>query len=76
MVDSSDHFTPKTGLTITGTRSIDGGAFASLTNAESEVASGVYKVSLSAADLNGKVITLRFTATNADDRLITIVTED
>src|SRR3972149_1416466 len=74
MVDSTDHLTPKTGLTITATRSIDGAAFGACANAAAEVASGMYKISLAAADLNGDVITLRFTSATADDRLITIIT--
>lgn len=74
MTDSTNH-NPTTGLTVSGTRSIDGGAFASLTNAVSEVGNGIYKIDLAAADLNGNVITLRFTATGADDLLITIVTQ-
>ena len=72
MVDSSDHITGKTGLTITATRSIDGAAFAACANSASEVANGVYKIDLAAADLNGDVVTLKFTATGADPRLITI----
>src|SRR3972149_11739279 len=48
MVDSTDHLTPKTGLTITSTRSIDGAAFAACANAAAEVASGMYKISLAA----------------------------
>ena len=74
MVDSTDHLTPKTGLTITATRSIDGAAFGACANAAAEVASGMYKISLAATDLNGDVITLRFTSAAADDRLITIIT--
>ena len=74
MVASADHFTPKTGLTITTTRSIDGAAFGAAANSASEVASGIYKINLAATDLNGDVITLRFTATDADDRLVTIAT--
>jgi len=74
MVDSTDHLTPKTGLTITSTRSIDGAAFAACANAAAEVASGMYKISLAATDLNGDVITLRFNSAGADDRLITIIT--
>lgn len=74
MTDSSTH-APTAGLTVTATRSIDGGAFAACTNAAAGVASGVYKIDLSAADLNGNVITLRFTAAGADDRLITIITQ-
>ncbi len=71
MVDSSG--APRTGLSVTPQRSIDGGAFAGTSNAVAEVGSGVYKINLSAGDLNGAVITLRFTATGAQDRLITVV---
>lgn len=74
MFDSTDHVTPKTGLTITAQRSIDGAAFASCANSASELSNGVYKINLAAADLNGDVVTLRFTATGADPTLITVVT--
>ena len=75
MVDATDGYTPETGLSVTATRSIDGAAFASCANAVSEVANGVYKIDLAAADLNGNVIVLRFTASGARDRVITIVTQ-
>jgi len=75
MVDSADHVTPKTGLTVTATRSIDGAAFGSCTNSVTEVASGVYKIDLSAADLNGDVITLKFAASGADQTTITLLTQ-
>jgi hypothetical protein len=75
MRDSTDHITGKTGLTVTAERSIDGGAFGACANAASEVGVGVYKISLAAADLNGDVITLKFTGTGADATLVTIKTE-
>lgn len=75
MVDSTDHVTPKTGLTVTAQRSIDGAAFAAAANSVVEISNGAYKINLAAADLNGDTIMLRFTATGADDRLITIVTQ-
>jgi len=75
MVASSDHVTATAGLTVTARRSIDGAAFGSCANAVVEVSNGIYKIDLAAADLNGDVITLRFTADTADDRLITIVTQ-
>lgn len=74
MTDSANH-QPATGLTVTGTVSKDGAAFAALTNAVSEVASGIYKVNLAAADVNANVLTLMFTATGADTTYITIVTQ-
>lgn len=75
MRDSADHVSGKTGLTVTAERSIDGGAFASCANAVSEVGSGVYKISLADTDLNGDVVTLRFSATGADDTVITLITQ-
>jgi hypothetical protein len=73
MVDSTDHVTGETGLTVTATRSIDGGAFAACANAVTEVANGLYKINLAASDLNGDTIVLRFTATDADPRVILVV---
>lgn len=74
MIDSSDHITPKTGLTVAGTISKDGGAFGALTNSVSEIANGVYKVNITQTEMNADVITLKFTATGADQRTITIKT--
>lgn len=75
MSDETDHLA-LTGLTVLAQRSIDGGAFASCTNSVSEVSDGMYKIDLSSADLNGDIVTLRFTATGADDRMITVVTQE
>jgi hypothetical protein len=75
MVQSADHVTPATGLTVTAQRSIDGAAFAACANAVSEVGSGTYKIDLAASDLNGNIVTLRFTATGADTRLVTVITQ-
>ncbi len=75
MADSTDHVTGKTGLTVAGAVSIDGGAFGALTNTPAtEVANGIYKIDLAAADLNGTVVTLKFTSAGADATLITIKT--
>jgi hypothetical protein len=74
MADSADHVTGKTGLTVTGTVSIDGAAFTALTNSVTEVANGIYKIDLAAADLNGTFLTLKFTATGADATLISLKT--
>jgi hypothetical protein len=75
MVLASDDITPAPGLTVAATRSIDGGAFASCANSVTEIAHGWYKISLAAADLNGDTIALRFTASTANDRNTTIVTQ-
>lgn len=75
MTDSTNH-NPATGLTVTGTRSIDGAAFGAGTIANmTEVGTGVYQCDLGAGDLNGDTIALRFTATGADDLVVTLITE-
>lgn len=79
-VAASDHVTPVTGATGTAvTRSIDGGAFGSGTGTLAEVGNGIYQYDASAADMNGGIITFRFTASGGtpgapDDRFLTIVT--
>jgi len=76
MVLSADHVTPATGLTVVVQRSINGGAFANSTNTPAtEVANGVYVISLSAADLNGDTIVLKMTSATADQRTVIIATE-
>jgi len=75
MLDSTDHVTPKTGLTVTATRSIDAAAFASCANSVTELANGIYYIDLANTDLNGTVITFKFTATGADARYVTVVTQ-
>lgn len=75
MTDSTNH-NPMTGLTVSATRSIDGGAFAAGTIANmTEVGNGVYQCDLGAGDLNGDTIALRFTAVGADDLVVTLITE-
>lgn len=49
MVDSADHITGKTGLTLTITASKDGGAFASISPTVTERGNGWYSVALTAS---------------------------
>lgn len=66
---------PQTGLSVTATRSIDGGAFAAGSlSAVTEIANGWYAINLGAGDLNGTNIALRFTAAAARDTDILLVT--
>jgi hypothetical protein len=75
MTDSTTH-NPATGKTVTVTRSIDGAAFgASTAGSATELSNGIYHIDLSAADLNGNVVTLRATATGCDDLFITFTLE-
>ena len=73
MTDGVNH-APLAGLTVTATRSLDGGSFAACANAPVGVANGDYKIDLAAADLNANVTVLRFTAPGADDLNLTLVT--
>ena len=75
MLDNTDHITPKTGLTVSAFRSLDGAAFGSAANAVTELSNGIYKINLAASDLNGTIVCLRFTAASADDRIIIIKTQ-
>lgn len=75
MFDSTDHVSLKSGLTVTATRSLDGAAFGACANAVSEIGTtGVYKITLAAADTNADIVVLKFTATGADVVAYTIKT--
>lgn len=74
MVDSTDHVTGKTGLTVTAVRSLDGAAFGACANAVTELSDGLYTIDLAAGDLNGNNVVLKFTATGADATVIGIKT--
>lgn len=74
MTDSTTHL-PKTGLTVTANRSIDGGAFGACANAVTEIGSGFYNITLAATDTNGNAIVYLFTAATADDRGLEVITQ-
>ncbi len=76
MIDSTDDISGKTGLTPVMTVSIDGGAFVAKNAGTTitEVAFGIYQIDANAADLNGDIITWRFTETGANDTFLTIAT--
>jgi hypothetical protein len=75
MTDSTNH-APATGLTVSATRAIDNGSFGAGTlSSVTEIANGIYRINLAAGDTNGTVITLRFTASGADDLFVTLLTE-
>lgn len=74
MVLTSDHYTAATAKTVTGERSIDGGAFAAVSGTIAEVGSGVYQIDLLALDTNGDTITYKFSGAACDDTIITVTT--
>lgn len=73
IVDASD--TLLTGLTVTATRTLDGGALGSTTNSVTEIGGGFYTINLSAADLNANNVALKFSATGAKDTIFVLVTQ-
>ena len=74
MVEVGNPILPVKGLTLTSEIAKDGGAFAACTNDASEKSDGVYKIDLTAAEMNADVVTLKFTNPNAVQRTITIIT--
>ena len=76
MTDSTTH-NPVTGKSVTVTRLLDGGSFGAGTiGSATEVANGMYRVDIPAADLNGNVVTLRMTASGCDDLFVTLTPDD
>jgi hypothetical protein len=75
MIDSADNVTPKTGLTVTAQRSIDGGAFAACANSVTEIGNGAYRINLATTDVNGDTVLFRFTATGALATVFSVVTD-
>lgn len=73
MVDTSG--TLLTGLSVSGYVSKDGAAYSSLTDTVTEVANGTYEVDISSTEMNANNVALRFTATGAADRNVTIRTD-
>ena len=73
MFDSTTNL-PKTGLTVTCERSIDGAAFAACANSPTEVSNGLYKINLAATDLNGDNIAMKFTASGAFQTTVVVQT--
>lgn len=66
---------PKTGVTgITEEIAKDGNSFVALTNSSVEVGNGVYRVDLTANEMNADTLSLRFSATDVDDTIVSVVT--
>jgi len=67
---------PTTALTVSGTRVIDNGSEVALDNSGSvtEIGNNKYRIDLTADDLNGRVITMTFSAAGQNDTVITIIT--
>lgn len=65
---------PATGLSVTGEVSIDGAAFVNIVGTISEVGNGVYAADLLASDTNGDTLMFKFSATDAEDTFLEVIT--
>jgi hypothetical protein len=65
---------PLAGLTVACGVSKDGGALAASSNAVSEVGGGLYKVTITATELNADQVLLLFTATGAEPQTVYLLT--
>lgn len=75
MVDETDGLTLEPSLTVTVTKSLDGGTtFTSTTGSVTEVADGVYSFDADAADMNGAMVMFKMAATGAANTYVTIRT--
>ena len=74
MVNEIDHLTPIAGVTVSGTISKDGAAFAACANVVTEISGGLYKVDLTALEMDADIASLIFTATGADQTTLVIKT--
>ena len=69
MIDSADHRSGKTGLTVAVTLSKNGGTFAAAGGSVTEVASGWYKIALTTTDTNtAGQLTFHCTSAGADNK--------
>ncbi len=73
MYDSTTH-NPKAGLTVTGEVSLDAGAYAAVSGTIAEISDGTYQFDADAADMNGALITFRFSEGTADDTFVHVKT--
>ena len=71
----TDGTTPLTGATVTGGFTLDSTAEAAFGQAITELANGMYRIDITAAQTNGLNVTYRFSATGGRDRVITFVTQ-
>jgi hypothetical protein len=73
---STDDGLPKSGATVSALVSIDGASFVASENDPVETGQGVYALDLTADELNGKIITLRFNASDCFPQFATIYTQE
>ena len=76
LVSSADHLTGATGKTVTAERLLDDGTFEACANTPTEKAHGFYAIDLEAVDLDGAIVTFRFTAPGCDAREITAILQE
>ena len=73
MLDTSGN--ADSGLTVAAQRSLDGGTLTTMANSVVEISNGLYKINLAAADTNADWCCYRFTASGAQDRIVSFPTQ-
>jgi len=73
MVSSTDHITPKVGLSVLVEVSIEGTGYTQAANSVVEIGGGAYRIDLIADEMDGSVILLRFSAPGADIRFVSLL---
>jgi hypothetical protein len=74
MTNSSTHQL-QTGLTVSAQISKDGGALTATANSPTELGGGLYAINLQSAEMNANKVTLLFSASGADVRVIEFGTQ-
>jgi hypothetical protein len=74
MTDQSTH-APKTSVTVTAKRSIDGAALGAASGTVTEIGDGLYMLAAAAGDMNGNSIAFEFSGTGADTRFMFVATQ-
>src|SRR5512139_4144716 len=76
MVDATDFATPEPGIDTTNQYCKDNGGWSTCSNTESEINSGLYRITLAATETKAGVVTFKFTGAGCAKQLITIYPED
>lgn len=75
MVDATDFATPEAGINTTNQYLKDNGGWSTCSNTESEMSSGLYRITLAATETNAAVVTYKFTGAGCAKQFITVYPE-
>ncbi len=76
LVQNTDHESPALGQSVTARIVQDNNTIAGCTNDVIEIGNGLYRINLTQEEMNADIITLLFSAIDADQRIITLITSE